>query len=540
MQKVLLFFISLFFSIEANSQVVELVKVINPTGWAYPDSFQVYNDKLYFAADDGVHGRELWVTDGTEQGTKIVKDIKVKGSSFPQNLTVFKGKLFFRAIDDSNGFELWETDGTEEGTKLFADLNPNGTSYPNQLFVFDSIMVFSANSDGINGSEVWKTNGTKDGTSIIIQSDTTISNSSSIKGFVEFKDRLYFTGNFGNNRAGFWFTDGNIGGTDLVKDSAGYPVGLSVVASGDFNLSLLATSDKLFFRGNSIKAKIEPWVSDGTSKGTFMLKDINPNGDSHPLAFTSYKDKVYFGAYTTKAPDNITGIFVTDGTTTGTSLLRRHHEYIPYHYKVYNEYLFYTGSDSSTGLELYISDGTETGTQLFKDILSTWHGLPNNYFIYNGLLYFSAFAGQGCQLWRSDGTQSGTFQVPLSFTPYKNAIIGEEYKQYIEYNGSVYFSAHYDSAQKNQLWRLRDTTFSRVQQDASENSTLSIYPNPANDYVTTNIENIYWVTFRNLLGKEVLSHNFHLGRKIDVSHLPSGIYFVTSDANHKPIKFIKK
>lgn len=93
--------------------------------------FKIFNNRLYFTAFSSASGVEIWSTDGTAAGTTLLKDIFPGTSNafnnqlYDPHFTEFDNKLFFVANDGVHGYELWSTDGTAAGTTLFKDIRTN-------------------------------------------------------------------------------------------------------------------------------------------------------------------------------------------------------------------------------------------------------------------------------------------------------------------------------------------------------------------------------------------------------------------------------
>ena len=248
-----------------------------------PSNLANVNGTLFFAANDGTNGTELWKSDGTAAGTVMVADINPgSGGSNPAQLTDVNGTLYFTANEGTDGTQLWRSDGTAAGTVMVSDINPGsgGASFYSLTNVNGTL--FFAAKEGTGGTELWKSDGTAAGT--VMVAAVSPSDLTAVGG------TLFFTANDGTHGDELWKSDGTGAGTVMVADIN--PGSASSSPSG-----LTAVGTTLYFAANDGTHGTELWQTDGTGAGTVMVADINPGpGSSSPSDLTDVNGTLFFAA----------------------------------------------------------------------------------------------------------------------------------------------------------------------------------------------------------------------------------------------------
>ena len=144
---------------DPNKNLASVVADLTPgPDGSNPAGLTVSNGAVYVYAD-GPFGNELYRAD--DQGMTLVRNIHPTGSAAPRELTAFGDRLYFRANDGLLGEELWETDGTEAGTRPTSDLlSGSRGARPNGLAALGDALYFWAD-DGLWGESLWSLRGGK-------------------------------------------------------------------------------------------------------------------------------------------------------------------------------------------------------------------------------------------------------------------------------------------------------------------------------------------------------------------------------------------
>jgi ELWxxDGT repeat protein len=400
-----------------------LLKDINPgLESSSPAMFVEFNGAVYFRANDGMHGIELWKTDGTLAGTSLVTDLNPgAANALPGELRVAGGSLYFNAFTEPTGSKVFKSDGTAAGTILLVDTNPGqvsgpfGPPLPGNFKTFGNLVLFTA-TDSKAGDELWRTDGTIGGTYLVKDIHPGLEWSVPV-GLTPFAGRVIFAADdsFINDDNGFriynrelFTTDGTDAGTFRIKDInpgplPSIPVGFTVFRK------------QLFFRAGDETTGAELWTTDGTEAGTRLFKDINPAGSSFPENLTAAGNRLFF-----IADDGVTGteLWVSNGKEKGTHLVKDinpNGASTPLNLTAVGNRLFFTADDGVHGIELWVSDGTAAGTHLVKDINpGAERSAPSDLLAVGHLVFFTAIKPNDAkrtvttQLWVTDGTEDGT------------------------------------------------------------------------------------------------------------------------------------
>ncbi len=194
----------------------------------------------------------------------------------------------------------------------------------------------------------------------------------------------------------------------------------------------MPTPNRFLFRatlnGTLNATSLGLFVSDGTAAGTTLLKTFpNDNPDPLPGGFRQLGTKVVFIATTLATGAEL---WVTDGTAAGTVLLRDiapgttggSIALLPAAIDSPTPgTLLFVANDGTTGRELWVTDGTAAGTKLLKDIFpGTSPSNPAEFVRLGSQILFQATADNNryLALWRTDGTASGTVQIVPDLFPF--------------------------------------------------------------------------------------------------------------------------
>ena len=428
-----------------------LVRDIKPIGGSDPWWLVKAGEQVFFCANDGEHGRELWVSDGTAVGTRLVKDIRpgTRGSQ-PDTLTPVASRVYFTAHDGSHGRELWVSDGTAAGTRMVKDLNRGSKgSWTMGIIGVGDRAYFDIVHDGL-----YRTDGTAKGTRRVHEfAGVGLSNAVAKGTRLFFPATVTASGSLASVSPGspmnLWKTNGTTTSTKRLG-----PKDLSVAG-------LVKQAGRLYFLGSprsatGLDVPPSPWRSDGTRAGTRKLSDVYVASDTI-AGLVRMDGALWFNGSTSPYLESAR-LYRSDGTTAGTGPVRSRignlRDLVP---EVGRLWAHRHSKGVHDPDELWVSDGTAAGTKLVYGGTGDWSVGDWGELACEGLdgrIWFAAGPDDGShgsideELWSSDGTSEDTVEA-ADINPGGSS----DPRDLVRLGDSILFTAT-DGQHGRELWRL--------------------------------------------------------------------------------------
>ena len=383
---------------------------------SYPKNLREYNGKLYFVANDGVKGDELWVYSPKDSTTTRVTDIASGSNSgllYESALIEYQGKLYFTGYESNYGAELYSYDGST--VTRITDINSGvRSSYAKYLSVLNDTLYFVSTTNAY-GYEWYS----YDGSSVTRRTDIRAGASDGVYTYGNakvYKDKIYFPG-YDSDKGVELFSYDRTNGAQLVKDiydgsSGSYPNKLTV-----FNKKLYLIASYMAAGSAAPDNGMEAAGSEsGMSHDSKLLQydgstlsviDLGSSVSYFSLYGDSsvYNDKLYFQAYTPSYGSELWSYDETNGAQmVGDSIYPGSNGSSPNFLRTFDNKLYFQANDGSdswggSSSELWYYDGTAFGRA--GDIYNgTSSAYPQNLFATNDALYFAADDGsKGSELW---------------------------------------------------------------------------------------------------------------------------------------------
>lgn len=264
-----------------------LPDAISYTGFIKPAC--TVNGVVYFSADNGSVGQELYKYDGTNTPSLALDLESGAGGSFPDNMVTLNNQLYFRAGTSANGYELWTYSPTTMAPQRLTDINPGAdSSVTGNVTVFNNAIYFTAKT-AAKGNELHMYNAGL-ATDTIVADIYPGAGSGDPKNLVVINNKLYFSAEDGNHGRELYVYDGTNAPQRLTDVNPSF---LNTFQSRDLPL-IAAMNGKIYFAGTADNNNYHIYCYDPATGNTTLAAKTNNLGSSEPTWLTAYDGQIYF------------------------------------------------------------------------------------------------------------------------------------------------------------------------------------------------------------------------------------------------------